>query len=179
MASFIEKKNEVARILAHLNTEQFERALSFLQHHINHRKTILAFGNGGSASNASHFASDLTQAALRSNQTTICIAANNDAELNTAISNDISFDEILATRVRSHLLAGDLLVVFSVSGTSINVTNGISEAKTRKVNTLGFFGRKHTNSTKSVDCYISVDSDSPELVETAHLFLAQELVLRC
>ena len=89
----------------------------------NQRKTVYAVGNGASASMASHFSADLAKNGRLHTQ------VFSDLSLITAISNDLSYDEVFAEPLRRRGTKGDLLVAISSSGNSKNILNAVKTSK--------------------------------------------------
>lgn len=104
-------------------------------------RKLLVCGNGGSAADASHFA---TEVACRFKEDrrpypAICLTA--DGGLLTAIGNDYSFDELFARQVRAFGAAGDCLVVITSSGKSRNIVRALEEAKAAGLQSVAIMGR--------------------------------------
>jgi D-sedoheptulose 7-phosphate isomerase len=87
------------------------------------KKTIFLIGNGASASMASHVAADLAKNGH------VHTEVFSDLSLITAIANDMSYDEVFAEPLRRRMKKGDMLVVISSSGQSINVLKATEEAE--------------------------------------------------
>jgi len=103
-------------------------------------KTVYLIGNGASASIASHIAADLSKnARLRTEVFT-------DLSLITAITNDISYEEVFAEPLRQRMIDGDMLVAISSSGQSPNIIKGARQAASRcgLVVTLSAMGPSNT-----------------------------------
>lgn len=105
------------------NDEGFSHLKEILVDVRNHRKTVYAVGNGASASMASHFSADLAKNGRLHTQ------VFSDLSLITAISNDLSYDEVFAEPLRRRGAKGDLLVAISSSGNSKNILNAVKTAK--------------------------------------------------
>jgi len=127
-------------------------------------KKILIFGNGGSASIASHFSVDITKnAGIR------CINFN-DASLITCLANDFGFEHWVQKAVEFHGNEGDLLIVISSSGQSENMLNGVQAARNgnfKSVVTISGFAEE--NPLKQLgDINLWVDSKAYNFVENIH-----------
>ena len=83
-----------------------------------------AFGNGGSAADAQHFAGELVGRYVRERRPLAASALSVDPSVVTALANDYSFDEVFARQVRAHARPGDVVVGFTTSGRSANVVRG-------------------------------------------------------
>ena len=102
---------------------------------------LLVCGNGGSAADAAHFATELVVRFGKDRRAYPAICLANDGVLLTAAGNDYGFDEIFARQVAAFGLPGDLLICLTTSGKSKNVRRALEEAKTRQLKTIAFLGR--------------------------------------
>src|SRR5438552_13820402 len=100
----------------------------------------LVCGNGGSASDAAHFATELVVRFAKDRRAYPAICLSGDGGLLTAAANDYGFDEIFARQVAAFGLEGDVLIVLTTSGKSKNVQRALEEAKSRKLQTIAFLG---------------------------------------
>src|SRR6266536_3950306 len=97
---------------------------------------ILACGNGGSASDAQHFAAEMVGRFERERPELPAIALTTDTSILTAIANDYTFDQIFAKQVRALGNKGDVLLAFSTSGNSGNVIAAIDAAHERELSVV-------------------------------------------
>ena len=139
--------------------------------------TIFVAGNGGSASNANHFACDLQKATRVEGRGTRAISLSDNTALLTAWGNDLSFDSVFAEQLRLMAARGDALVLFSVSGSSPNLIEALSVAREMNLTTVALLGRDGGRAARIVDHAVIVASDDYGWVESAHLVL--EHVLTC
>lgn len=101
---------------------------------------VLAFGNGGSATDARDLVTDLTEPPRPEWRSIPALCLVQDRGVVTAVGNDVGFAEIFARQVIAFAEAGDVAVGFSTSGESENVIRAFREASDRDVATLGFAG---------------------------------------
>src|ERR1051325_3372544 len=102
---------------------------------------LLVCGNGGSASDAAHFATELVVRFAKDRRAYPAICLSTDGGLLTAAGNDYGFDQIFARQVAGIGLAGDVLICLTTSGKSKNILCALEEAKARKLKTIAFLGR--------------------------------------
>lgn len=102
---------------------------------------LLVCGNGGSASDATHFATEFLCRFCDDRRPYPAISLTANGEFMTAVCNDYSADEIFARQVRGLGTAGDVLVAFTTSGKSKNVLRALEEAKRSGVKSICFLGR--------------------------------------
>mgnify|MGYP001073545266 FL=1 len=149
------------------NDELIEKLISvrnLLEEFRKNNKKVLIFGNGGSASIASHFSVDLTKnARLR------CVNFN-EADLITCFTNDYGFEHWVEKAIDFYGDEGDLLIVISSSGCSKNMLNGVKAARNRNfksVVTLSGFDEDNPLN-KLGDINFWVDSKAYNFVENIH-----------
>ena len=101
---------------------------------------VLAFGNGGSAADAQHFAAELVGRFTAERAAWPAIALTTDSSILTAVGNDYGFDAIFRRQVEAHGKPGDVALGISTSGRSPNVIEGLRVARDRGLLTVGLSG---------------------------------------
>jgi len=136
---------------------------------------LLVCGNGGSAADAAHFATELVVRFARDRpaQPAICLAC--DGGLLTAAGNDYGFDEIFARQVAAFGQPGDALICLTTSGKSKNVVRALEEAKSRKLKTIALLGRDGGSTIGRADVDLLVSSNSTARIQEAHQILLHVL----
>lgn len=107
---------------------------------------VYAFGNGGSAAEASHFVGELIgrfENGSRVPYRAICL--NTDMTVITAIANDYSYNDIFSRQVRGLVTSRDIVIGFSTSGNSVNILTAIEYANSLGATTIGFTGSHDDN----------------------------------
>lgn len=123
--------------------------------------TLLAFGNGGSTTDAQDLVADLLAPPLPGARPLPAIAITNDIAVITAVGNDVGFDNVFARQVIAFGRAGDIAVGISTSGNSANVLQALEQAKKQGLLTIsltGYDGGKAARSA-AVDFSLVVASD--------------------
>lgn len=137
-------------------------------------KTIYFAGNGGSAATASHFAQDLDEVGrkIRGNGFRTQSINDNIAAL-TAIGNDYGYENVFSMQIQYNFDPGDVLVVISASGDSLNVVNAVKLAKEKGGTTVGLVGFTGGKLAELCDHVIHIKSEKGEYgpVEDLHLVL--------
>src|SRR5207253_6821724 len=136
---------------------------------------LLVCGNGGSAADASHFATEFVVRFTKDRPAYPAICLSGDGGLLTAAGNDYGFDEIFARQVAAFGLPGDVLICLTTSGKSKNVVRALEEAKARKLKTIALVGRDGGSTIGMADVDLLVRSDSTARVQEAHQLLLHVL----
>src|SRR5215475_5855646 len=136
---------------------------------------LLVCGNGGSATDASHFVTELVVRFAKDRRALPAICLASDVGILTAAGNDYGFDEIFARQVAAFGVPGDVLICLSTSGKSKNLIRALEEAKTRKLKTVAFLGRDGGSTRGIADLDLLVKSDSTARVQEAHKLLLHVL----
>jgi D-sedoheptulose 7-phosphate isomerase len=155
VAQLAEPAEEVARVLI--------RALG-------EGRKVLAFGNGGSAAQASHFVGELLGRFSATRQPFPAIALASDAGTVTCIANDFGYDVLFERQVRALAGVGDVAFGFTTSGRSENVRRGLEEAQRRGAVTVAVVGGAGLVGG-TADHVLSVPSDQTAHVQEVHLML--------
>ncbi len=100
---------------------------------------ILSCGNGGSASDAQHFAAEMVGRFERERPELPAVALSTDTSILTAVANDYSFAQVFAKQVRALGAKGDVLLAISTSGNSENVVAAINAAHDREMRVVALF----------------------------------------
>ena len=143
--------------------------------------TVYIAGNGGSASTASHFATDIgIGSQMRANPVKVISLCDNSAVM-TAISNDIGYSAVFEQQLRLLAQPGDLLIVISASGNSQNLVNAVMAAHDLGITTYsltGFDGGKLKEMTQGANVHVESIHGAYGLVEDAHLAICH-VVTEC
>jgi D-sedoheptulose 7-phosphate isomerase len=145
---------------------------------------IFLFGNGGSASLASHFACDLGKGTVLDGDSRLrfrVIALTDNVSLITAWANDSSYETIFAEQLQNLIRPGDVAFGFSGSGSSPNVLRGLEAARTAGGITMGLTGAQGTKMAALCDYCVVVPSSNMQVIEDFHLGVAHAVftVVRC
>jgi len=136
---------------------------------------LLVCGNGGSAADAAHFATEFVVRFVKDRRAYPAICLASDGGLLTAAGNDYGFDEIFARQVAAIGVQGDVLICLTTSGKSKNVLRALAEAKVRKLKTIAFLGRDGGSTIGMADVDLLVCSDSTARIQEAHQLLLHVL----
>ncbi len=138
--------------------------------------TIFFCGNGGSAADAQHIATEYVVRYAAPRRPLAALALTTDSSLLTAAANDLGFERVFARQVEALCGPGDLLVLHSTSGESPNLLAAARAARERSVRTVGFLGRGGGALAGQVDDAIVVPSDDTGRIQVIHLALEHLIV---
>ena len=154
---------------------QVAKAADVIEQCLRSGNKLLVCGNGGSASDAAHFATEFVVRFIKDRPAYPAICLTGDGGLLTAAGNDYGFDEIFARQVAAFGLPGDVLICLTTSGKSRNVKRALEEAKARKLKTIAFLGRDGGSTIGLADVDLLVASDSTARIQEAHKLLLHVL----
>jgi D-sedoheptulose 7-phosphate isomerase len=136
---------------------------------------LMFCGNGGSAADSQHLASELTGRFVNDRRPLAGLALNTDSSALTCIGNDYAFDEVFARQVRGLGRAGDGLVAISTSGNSRNVLRAVAAAREAGIYTLGLLGRDGGQLRQTCDAAIVVPHQVTARIQEAHILIGHTL----
>ncbi|MEO7456647.1 MAG: SIS domain-containing protein [Gemmatimonadaceae bacterium] len=143
-SQFVEGLRELAataeRLLAETGPD-LDRALEMVQAAVKRQGTLFFCGNGGSAADAQHMATEYVVRYMRNRRAYPALALTTDTSLLTAAGNDIGFENVFSRQVEALAKAGDLLIIHSTSGNSPNVIRAAEAAREKGVQVLAFSAR--------------------------------------
>ena len=156
--------------------ESIEKAAQLLIESVKDGGKILWCGNGGSAADAQHLATELMGGMSDHDRMPIpSIALTTDSSFITAWSNDTDFDSIFSRQVQGLGEKGDVLVGISTSGNSENIINALKQAKFKKLKTIAFAGKTGGSLDGIADVTIKVPSDDTQRIQESHIMIGQIL----
>jgi D-sedoheptulose 7-phosphate isomerase len=136
------------------------------------RKVVFLLGNGGSASAASHFVTDLSKVATRPPAPPIrCIGLADNVPGLTALANDVDYAHVFSEQLRTLASPGDVVIAISGSGNSPNVLEAVTLARTLGLATIGLTGMGGGKLKDLVEVPVVVPSKSMQHTEDAHVTL--------
>lgn len=161
-------------LLANLDFEIIENVAGLILAKSKAGRTVFLIGNGGSATTASHFATDLSHCGFINHRPiikAICLAEN--IAMLTALGNDKGYDQIFTSQIKNLFQKDDILIAISASGKSPNLISAIKQAKKMGGNTIGLVGFDGGELAKICDHVIQVQTEQGEYgpVEDMHIVL--------
>ena len=132
---------ETAQRVADQLGPSLDRALGMVQAAVKRGGTLFFCGNGGSAADAQHLATEYVVRYMRNRRAYPAVALTTDTSLLTAAGNDLGFDEVFARQVQALAKPGDLLIIHTTSGNSRNLLRAAEAAKEKGVEVLAMSAR--------------------------------------
>jgi D-sedoheptulose 7-phosphate isomerase len=136
---------------------------------------LLFFGNGGSAADAQHLATELTIRYKLNRPAIAAIALTTDSSALTACGNDLGFEQIFARQIEAIGKANDVAIGISTSGKSLNIVVALRQAKAMGLVTAALSGCGGGDLPGLVDHLLVVPSDTIARIQELHLLLGQML----
>jgi D-sedoheptulose 7-phosphate isomerase len=164
---------ETLRTLQALPTlrPQIDRAGQLILAGLKRGNQLLICGNGGSAAEAAHFATELVGRYAKNRRSLPAVALSADGSLLTCIGNDDGYDQVFARQIAGLARPGDLVVALTTSGNSANILVALREAKKLGLESIAFLGRGGGKAKGLATCELIIPGSSGPAAQEAHLFL--------
>lgn len=133
--------------------------------------TLIAFGNGGSAAEAQHFAGELLGRFRDTRRPLSAIALSTDPSVVTCIANDFSYDDLFSRQVEALATEVDVVVGITTSGRSENVVRGLRAARERGATTVAWTGADPGPAGAAADLVLAVPSATTARIQEMHTLL--------
>jgi D-sedoheptulose 7-phosphate isomerase len=159
----------VAQRVADSMGPDLERALTMVRETVARGGTLFFCGNGGSAADAQHIATEYVVRYARNRGAYPAVALTTDTSLLTAAGNDLGFDEIFARQVDALAKPSDLLVIHSTSGNSPNVLRAAEAARAKGVRVLAFSARDGGKLRAIADHSVVIPTPRTDRAQELHL----------
>jgi D-sedoheptulose 7-phosphate isomerase len=169
--SFSNYIDEHLHIINNLNLSEIESTSAILRELLEKNGTLWVAGNGGSSTTAAHASADFTKTIRKENKSLRTFSLSDFVALNSAYSNDVSFEENYSESIQALAKPGDALLLISVSGLSENLLNCFYTAKKMNLKTISWVGERGAKVFGDSDSGVLVPSDDYQIVENVHLIL--------
>jgi D-sedoheptulose 7-phosphate isomerase len=146
-----------------------DRALEMVQSAVSHGGTLFFCGNGGSAADAQHMATEYVVRYMRTRRAYPAIALTTDTSLLTAAGNDIGFENVFARQIEALAKPGDLLIIHSTSGNSPNVLRAAETARARGAQVLAFSARDGGALRALADHNVIIPTERTDRAQELHI----------
>ncbi len=153
----------------------FEKLCSACKNALQNGNKILFFGNGGSAADAQHLATELTVRYVKNRKAMAALSLSTDTSALTAIGNDFSFDDIFSRQIEALGREGDVAIAISTSGKSENVIRALEQAQSQGMIPAALSGRDGGRFQGLADPLIVVPSEVTAHIQEMHITLGHLL----
>lgn len=167
-----ENLSETARLLILLGFREFSviaQIADAIVHTYQHGGKVLLIGNGGSASQAEHIATEFICRFKMKRTSLPAVALTANSSLISALGNDFGFEEVFTRQIEGLAQPGDILIAISTSGASANIIKAVEAAKSKQVLTVGWTGAQGNELAEKVDLALVVPSNDTPRIQEAHL----------
>lgn len=130
---------------------------------------VLLCGNGGSASDAQHIATELMSKLNRDRAALPALALTTNTSLLTAVSNDTAYEQVFVRQIEALGQSGDVLIAISTSGRSANVNAAVEAARQRGLQTVALTGKGGGELAQLVHIAIVIPSDNTQRIQEGHI----------
>ena len=152
--------------------EKIEKASKILLRSIQSGGAIFLCGNGGSAADSQHIATEFVSRFYHERKAINAEALTVNTSSLTAIGNDYDFDSVFVRQLEAKCKFGDVLIGISTSGTSVNVIKAMEYAASNKIHTILLTGNKlQMYDDKIYECVINIPSEDTPRIQEAHIFI--------
>ncbi|OKH87249.1 D-sedoheptulose 7-phosphate isomerase [Thalassospira sp. TSL5-1] len=156
--------------------DPFIKLVDLCENALNAGNKLLFFGNGGSAGDAQHIATEFTVRYVHNRRALPAIALTTDSSALTAIGNDFGFDHLFERQVEALGKPGDIAIGISTSGNSNNVNLALKKAREMGLVATGWTGRSGGDMAALCDPIMIVPSQTTARIQEMHIMLGQMLV---
>tara|TARA_B100001179_G_scaffold144946_1_gene104853 strand:- start:130 stop:717 length:588 start_codon:yes stop_codon:yes gene_type:complete len=156
------------------NFDDFNNFLNLVIKTLKKGNKIILFGNGGSASDAQHIATELVVKYKKKRRSIPAISLSTDTSALTAIGNDFSFNEIFSRQIESIGKPGDIAIGITTSGKSLNVINALKLAKKKNIKSIILTKQKCPNKKqieKFSDFIFGVPAEETSRIQELHILV--------
>jgi len=157
-------------LLKKIDQKILNKIIQEILNSIKNKRDFFSCGNGGSAATAEHLSCDFSKGSCTNTNLNFKVfSLNSNVALMTAIANDISYDDVFSYQLNRYGKANDVLLAFSVSGTSKNIIKCTKIAKQKKIKIISFTGFNGGVLKKLSNYNVNFPSNNFGIVEDCHL----------
>jgi len=151
--------------------ESINKSVEIILDSFNHNGQLLICGNGGSAADSQHIATEFVSRFFMERRALNAEALTVNTSSLTAIANDYEYERVFARQVEAKGNRGDVLIGITTSGQSKNVINALDSAREIGMKTIAFVGSEIKNTQKHSDVVVSVPSDCTPRIQEMHILI--------
>jgi len=169
ITEIINESIDSKKLLIDKCSNEIESGYRMLHETLSNGNKLLIFGNGGSAADSQHFASEIVGRCVQETPARPAIALTADPMFLTAAANDYGFDWVFARQIQAYGCPNDLAIGVSTSGNSPNILRAFEIAKSLNLKTLALLGRDGGKAKSLVDLPLIVPSSSTPRIQEMHI----------
>jgi D-sedoheptulose 7-phosphate isomerase len=155
--------------------EMFFKLVKDAKKSIKNKFKIIFLGNGGSAADAQHLATEIVVRYKKNRKAIPALAITTDTSALTAIGNDFSFNQIFSRQLEAIANKGDTVVILTTSGNSLNILEAIKFLKKRKINFFVIAGNKGGKASKLTKKILIVPSKETSVIQNLQMMYGHVL----
>jgi D-sedoheptulose 7-phosphate isomerase len=181
IAQRLEESAQLKQAIAKSLIDEIESAVKYIIMSYKAGGKVVLFGNGGSAADAQHIASELVGQFLLKRQAFPAIALTTNTSILTAVANDYGYEAVFSRQIEALVTEKDVVIGISTSGNSPSVVEAIEMAKAKGAKTIGLTGSNGGKLAEVADLVLTVPSDVTPRIQEAHITIGHivcELVER-
>ena len=171
----IEESLKVKSLILSECINDINKALEMLVEAIRKGRKIFLCGNGGSASDSQHIACELIGRIREHSISVPAFSLASNISTLTALSNDFGYENIFSKQLTVYGKEGDILIVISTSGESLNIIRALETARKLNMKIIGLTGRKENRLSSMANQAIRVPSDDTPRIQEAHIMIGHIL----
>jgi D-sedoheptulose 7-phosphate isomerase len=175
IASHLEGLADVAQRVAREMSSQIDNVTELVIATLTAGSKLMFCGNGGSAADAQHLATEYVVRFRRDRRALTALALTTDTSLLTAAANDLGFEQVFARQVTAHGRPGDLLFLHSTSGVSPNLLAAADAARAAGVKTVAMLGKGGGPLRDRVDYAIVIPTDVGAHAQELHMAIGHAI----
>ncbi|NNE98871.1 MAG: D-sedoheptulose 7-phosphate isomerase [Pyrinomonadaceae bacterium] len=156
-------------------TSQIEDAAQMILAAVDNDRKILVCGNGGSAADAQHIATEFVVRYEAERRAVPAIALTTDTSALTASANDYSFEHVFSRQIEALAAEGDVLIAISTSGNSPNVIKAVMAARNKGCSVVGLTGKNGKKLAALCDVCVMVPAEKTSRIQEAHITIGHIL----
>ena len=151
--------NEQKAALESIPVDEVNKLIRTFQKALKEDRQIFVFGNGGSASNASHFITDLGKSSSDNAYRRFrCLSLNESLSWITAIGNDYAYEDVYLRQLQNYARSGDIVMMLSVSGSSPNLVRAAEWCRENGIFVIALVGAKKGKLAELADHFVAIAS---------------------
>ncbi|RME62844.1 MAG: SIS domain-containing protein [Nitrospirae bacterium] len=171
----VEESAELKRRFFSQYAEQIYEVARLIAETFDEGKKLFLFGNGGSATDASHIAAEFVNRFKRERPGLPAIALTTDMAIITSVANDYNYGEVFARQLKALASEGDIVIGISTSGGSTNVLRAMDVAKRKGLVRVAFTGAKGEKLAQKAEFAFLVPSEETPRIQEVHIMLGHIL----